>query len=90
MASLTKREVITALVLPIIPIITFLLALLFFASGCEYLKPTCKVVSVVNQACVVLEYLGEDGQVHQVAVPPSELQNFAQATAARHEDAGLK
>lgn len=88
MKHLTARDAITTFAIVLIPIIALLLAGLFL-TGCEYAKPACKIVSVVNQACMLVEYLGEDGQLHTVAVSPQELQGFAQTVAARQNDAGI-
>jgi hypothetical protein len=44
----------------------------------------CQVVSVVNDACMVLTFLGDDGKVHTVRCTREELTAWGKAVEARH------
>lgn len=94
---ISKAEMTRTMLIGALPILGYiaLLAIIFFSSGCAAQKVACKVIDVADDVCTILEYVGEDGKKHQVAVPKSELEGFARMTAARQAaadraDAGAK
>jgi hypothetical protein len=57
------------------------LMLLVGASGCA---ATCPVIRTIADACpVIVEYLGEDGQKHQVQVPTDMVMQVTAMAAMR-------
>lgn len=90
---MTRKDMIEGILVPILPILGLLLALWLF-TGCAASKVACQVIRAADEACTVIEMVGEDGKVQQVPVSQQELQGFARATAVKRageaRDAGSK
>lgn len=65
------------------------IAMLAFA-GCGHGRDVCKLVDAMQDACVVIRYLGPDGEERTVRVPKSVMQDFAAREAARQAEASEK
>jgi hypothetical protein len=65
-----------------------LLAVFLALPGCAAALPAaqagCKAVSAVNDACMLLTFLGSDGRVHTVECSKQELNAWGAAVERKH------
>ncbi len=48
-------------------------------------RTTCTIIHAADEACTVLEYVGTDGQTHQVPVSKQDLQSFGTAMTMKRQ-----